>query len=384
MNRIRIAWRLIGRRKWTVFLLAVEIVLSSIVLLGMAGRLLFMRDAIRITETFQGEDAYYFTPRSYYSPDFEVENYLSPPLKDQFEKSAIHTMRFETKEGTVLNAMAYDDLLIGHVKIAMDEGVWFTEYEGEAVPAVAIGGGYGTGEYIGLKNGQSCFVIGVISSDTYVAEFEQSASSGMASLENLVSSNVGYEIIIPYGGSRYGTLRGGAMEERQASEVFMPRDKNVAKALEAELLQYGDVSSVDEMKKNYAADNREFMVTNGIIALVFLVLTVVGIGGLNGIQSLKNAKIYVILYILGFSRRKCMVLEAVNTFAVIGVSYLMFLLADDKIAPLITSVRSGKIHGWMYGGVVLYFTLVYLLTSFSSIRAAARCNVIELYKKEKE
>lgn len=79
-----------------------------------------------------------------------------------------------------------------------------------------------------------------------------------------------------------------------------------------------------------------------------------------------------------------MVLEAVNTFAVIGVSYLMFLLADDKIAPLITSVRSGKIHGWMYGGVVLYFTLVYLLTSFSSIRAAARCNVIELYKKEKE
>lgn len=92
MNRIRIAWRLITRRKWTVFLLAVEIILSSVVLLGMAGRLIFIKDAIQITETFQGEDAYYFTPRSYYSPDFEVESYISPRLREKYEKSEIHTV----------------------------------------------------------------------------------------------------------------------------------------------------------------------------------------------------------------------------------------------------------------------------------------------------
>lgn len=384
MNRIRIAWRLITRRKWTVFLLAVEIILSSVVLLGMAGRLIFIKDAIQITETFQGEDAYYFTPRSYYSPDFEVESYISPRLREKYEKSEIHTVEYEKKDGAFLNAMVYDDFLIDHVEIAMEAGVWFTEYEGEAVPAVVIGGGCGAGEYIELKNGQSCLVIGVISRDTYVAAFEQSASSGMASLENLVASNVGYDIIVPCAGSRYGSIRGGLAEERQPSEIFVIKDKGAARALQEELLQYGDISSIDEMKQNYAADNRDFGITNGIIALVFLVLTMVGIGGLNGIQSLKNAKIYAVLYILGLSRRKCMILEAINTFVVIGVSFLVFLLVDDKIAPLITPVRSGKIYGWMYGGIVLYFALIYLLTSFSSIRAAARCDVIELYRKEKE
>ena len=69
MKTLLIVRRIFAKRKKSAILLMIEIVLSLIILMGIISKIIYLQETKNIAFTFNGSDAYYFTPYTYYSPD---------------------------------------------------------------------------------------------------------------------------------------------------------------------------------------------------------------------------------------------------------------------------------------------------------------------------
>ena len=75
MNTLRIAYRLTKKRKWSLFLLTVEIIICSIVILSTLGKIFYYFETKDLAYSFDGKNIYYFSPYTYYD-DFPLKSYL--------------------------------------------------------------------------------------------------------------------------------------------------------------------------------------------------------------------------------------------------------------------------------------------------------------------
>ena len=386
MKLLLIAGNLAKKRKWSLLFLMIEIILSSIVLLSLIGELLFLENSSQIAKTFEGTDSYYFTKRIYYTPDFRIEDYLDEKIKAGVHIGNIHTVRFDTEEQKYISGLAYSDVILDKINIEMLEGEWITDSECEGIPLVAVGGNYCVGEEITISEGNKGTIVGIIEEDSYCVTFMASGSSGYASLSNFISTVSGIDFIMPYTDSKYWKTEDVLFESdmAQESQIICVQDASVREELINTLKQYGDISSIEEMEQKYLNDIREFYIVNGIVLAIFSVLTIVGISGMNGIQSIENERQYTILYIIGLDKRKCMLIEAMNTFTVIGVSYVVVLFLYKTMASWILPSGVQSIDSWILGVLFLYLIIIYFITSISFIRKAGKQNIMELYKRGHE
>ena len=76
MNTLRIAYRLTKKRKGSLFLLTVEIIICSIVILSTLGKIFYYFETKDLAYSFDGKNIYYFSPYTYYD-DFSAEELLS-------------------------------------------------------------------------------------------------------------------------------------------------------------------------------------------------------------------------------------------------------------------------------------------------------------------
>ena len=65
MNTLRIAYRLTKKRKWSLFLLTVEIIICSIVILSTLGKIFYYFETKDLAHSFDGKNIYYFSPYTY-------------------------------------------------------------------------------------------------------------------------------------------------------------------------------------------------------------------------------------------------------------------------------------------------------------------------------
>lgn len=273
------------------------------------------------------------------------------------------------------------------MKPRMQSGRWFTKKEaavGSVYPAVAVGSKYAAGDVVELEGGKTVKIIGTIQEGSYIVMFRSWANSGKASLEHFISKASKIALILPYGSETYHSLPVDSFEKEivQAARILQALNQEFADKLERFALKYGEVSSIQQMQENYQKDNEEYYVMNGMILIIFSILTAVGMLGVNGIQSVENERTYTIYYMLGLNRAKCMLIEAVNTFLVVGLSYLVFLAA--YYGGLLNGISE---HASDASAKVLLLIFVYLLflyaaTSFSFIYQAGKHNVMELYKRK--
>lgn len=371
------------KRKGAIFLFMIEMLLSSVVMMSLVGQMLSLHKSAQITNAFDGDNCYYFSPRTYYDPDFSIGDYLSEAEKKNLKTGSVHVFSAKTKEKQSVKIIGYSDFIIERARIKTDRGTWFTDKTCNVVPLIAVGSRYSVGQQITFSDGTKGEVIGAIAKDSYVVSFQASASSGNASLRDLISVPSAIDLIAPFQSEKFMSFPAHVIsnELTEQSQIIAVENTQEQRHIVKTLNKYGDVSSIEQMIKNFDSENKNYFLINGIIFFVFTILTIVGIGGLNGIWSVENENVYTIMYMLGLHTKTCMLVEAINTFTVVGVSYLVFFLLSHWLAKSILpeGVHCGK-GIWM--AILVYFLLIYALTSVSSIVKAGKRNLMELYKRE--
>lgn len=384
MNTLRIAYRLTKKRKWSLSLLTVEIIICSIVILSTLGKIFYYFETKDLAYSFDGKNIYYFSPYTYYD-DFSAEELLSQKGFKNVEVCEMHELKIESKSDSAIAVIGYDDIIMKKLKLNIIEGQNISSYTGDNIPVIAMGNRFRVGDTIVLSDKQICEVVGKISEDSSVVRFNASASSGKSSIEEILATVRGCDLIMPYGPncSYYNNSEIVKMDFPQDSQMIYCNGKKYQSAIKM-LSDYGAITSVEQMQENYNKSNREFLFTNGIVGIVFLFLTMTGIGGINYIQSKNNDKFYTILFMLGMNKNKRMLIETLNTFSVIGISAITMLIFGGKIAAITSPKGVGRIENWMYIVVVINLCFIYAVSSFDFIKKSGKSNIIELYKKNKE
>ncbi len=388
MKLIVIIMKMAQKRKSSLLLIMIEMVISCIVFASIAGKMVYLKESRKIADTFQGTNSYYYAPFMCYSDEFDIQKYMDQELREHTVVGSVYTAGLRTAAGAFLPVLGYTDVVISCMKPRMQSGRWFTKKEaavGSVYPAVAVGSKYAAGDVVELEGGKTVKIIGTIQEGSYIVMFRSWANSGKASLEHFISKASKIALILPYGSETYHSLPVDSFEKEivQAARILQALNQEFADKLERFALKYGEVSSIQQMQENYQKDNEEYYVMNGMILIIFSILTAVGMLGVNGIQSVENERTYTIYYMLGLNRAKCMLIEAVNTFLVVGLSYLVFLAA--YYGGLLNGISE---HASDASAKVLLLIFVYLLflyaaTSFSFIYQAGKHNVMELYKRGK-
>lgn len=383
MKIVLIAIKLAKKRKMSLFLLTAEIIISSIVLLSSISEIIYIQNSYKIADNFEGKECYYYSSYDYYTPDFNVIEYLEDDIKNNIQTGEVKDCYIECDNGAVISALGYNDFIIDRINVELSSGVWFDRRNTKNIPIIAIGDNFKVGQTINIHDDIVAEVIGTISRDAYLLTFEGAGSTGYTSLDNILSTASGRSFIVPYHTEKYTGFPDGDYIKAMGCLGTIVKVKNpeMLSDVKSKLREYGDVSSVEEMQNNYKTENREVLFINITMTIVFLIITFVGIYAINGIQSIKNERNYTIMHILGLSQMKCMIIEAINTFAVIGIAYIVFLLLSRQIMTLITAVIDSANEEWVKIAILLYFMIIYIVTSISSIIKAGKHNIIDLYRR---
>lgn len=380
MKLFLVAYHMAKQRKVSLILLMGEIIISSLLLVGILGELVYLWKSADIANTFKNTNSYYFTPFTYYSPDFEMHECLHNAQKDAVKIGEVRDLFLKLKSGEYVTVLAYNPLILSNMNIEMESGMWITSEDKGASPIhlVAIGNRYQIGDEITFSNGVQGYVIGTIREDSYLIRMMNSASSGKASLNSFVSQATDIDFIIGYNDQ---------FEENAIlnnSRVIEIADSTMEKEIIDKLKKYGNISSIYEMEQNFKQNNREYFIVNGILLFVFSFLTIVGIFGTNGIWYIKNQKNYTIYYMLGLSNQKCRILEAINTFLVIGLSYSVFLVLYEMFFKKYLLLQASEWKLWILISLFFYYIAIYGLTSVVFIKKAGKNDIMDLYKRGNE
>ena len=381
MKLLAIVYSMLKQRKWSLFLLMGEIIISSLLFVSMAGELVALWKSAGIVNVFQNTNSYYFTPFTYYSPEFKIENYLTEDEKAGARIAEIHDIVFKLESGEICSAIAYDSVMISNILVDIESGRWFSkeDEEDEKLVAIAVGDFYEVGDVLQLENDMEVRIIGTVSKSAYIVRMMNSSSSGNASLAALVSQAFVADFIFLY--ETDNAFENVICESSCLIEV---NDLTVENDILLNLEQFGDITSISQMKENYMRDTRDYFIINGILLCIFSFLTIVGILGNNGIWYIKNQKKYVVYYMLGLSNRKCKVLEALETSFVIGVSYMIFAILYVLFFREYLMLKDSGLEGLLFLLLLFYFAIIYVITSYIFIKKTGHIDIIELYKRGNE
>lgn len=381
MKTLLIVRRIFAKRKKSAILLMIEIVLSLIILMGIISKIIYLQETKNIAFTFNGSDAYYFTPYTYYTPDFDITDYLPDNILENIRIGDVSTTKIIDKNGREIKCIKYSDTIIEKMQLTLQKEEFSIENSEKYIYAIATDDGYGIGDIIELDDKTKLKIIDTISSDAYIVCFNHSGSSGMASINDMVEKIDEHTIIIPSNEKRYNTLPNEEYDFMYQNSKIVEVTGNLDEGeLKDELRKYGDVSSIDEMNSTYYKDNREFFMINMILFFVIAILTTVGITGTNAIQSEMNSKMYSIMYICGMNSRKNMIVEGLVCFITLIIGYLSFLLLYIFVGSDLfgTSIKLG----WSVHIIVFaYLFIVYLLSSSTFIIKVKKHNLSDLYKR---
>lgn len=381
MKLFFVAYNMAKQHKVGLFLLMGEIIISSLLLVGILGELIYLWKSADIANTFKNTRSYYFTPFTYYSPDFELNKYLDDEECAIVNIGEVRDLFLELESGEDVNALVYNEHIMANINMEMESGNWIVAEDENLIKLVAIGNEYKVGDEVVFSNDIKGYVIGTIREDSYLIRMMSSASNGNASLGAFISQAAGIDFIIQYH-EQYEWIENESI--RNNSSIIEIIDETKEKEIVEKVERYGDISSIDDMEINFKKNNREYFIVNGILLFVFSFLTIVGIGGTNGIWYIKNQKNYTIYYMLGLSNQKCRILEAINSFFVIGVAYSLFLILYELFFKDYLLLQASMWKTWILFILFIYYMIIYSLTSIVFIRKAGTSDIMDLYKRGNE
>ena len=392
MNRkiFILSLQLIWKRKLSFFLLVFQIIISSIIFIGMIGQVQMIVSSYSTANTFDNTKAYYFSPYAFnMNQDINIENIAYEKINKNATIGKAYEVFLYDRNETPYYCYGYNDTLLSYMNFEIIDGDTFKNHKStEFIPIVSIGNQYQIGEQFEFVDESNCLiakgqVVGTISKESYIINFNSGASTDFSNLTDIVSIPYA-DFIIPVNSQAYcsfDTEKYSDYAIKQDCELIFANNTN-SDTVYSKLCQYGSVSSINIMKDNYINKINSDLTTNGIILLVFTLLTLAGLGGINGIQSIENKKLYNIYFILGITAKKCSLIEAIRSFILMLLSFTL-VLSLYYLTPLkeLFNSYTYKIDWFTFFMTFIYIALIFLITSCGFIYKLSKENLISTYKE---
>lgn len=386
-----IVWKLTKKNIGSLALLTLQAVITILILIGLVGKVQMVSSARNVTDTFQNQNGFYFTEFACYHdtlPD------LTQLLAQKAETSSarvgeITDLLLQNERGEPVAAYGYNDTMIETAKIPLTEGVWFPQAQlTDQIPALAVEGQYQVGDALTFLHPKThaaikAVVIGTIAGDAYIPTFNRSGTADVVTLSFFVSTPQ-FPLIVPYHCAGIPSFQEEMATDASAERgrIIMADHQAAATAAQEKLKSYGSSVSIEQMALQYRQEIRDHMLTNGIVLLVFSVLSMVGIGGMNGTQYLFNEKRFIIYYMLGLTQKKCMLIEALRSFALILSSFFItFLLYWITPVRDLYSPESFQINAFTFLLIFLFLLIIYACTSIAFFLKLGRKDLIQNYRQ---
>lgn len=388
MKVIKLSLHLIWKRKYTYMLLAFQMIVSIIIFVSLVGKVQHIENSRMVANIFNSENAFYFTPYTYYDTNtFDLKKLL--PDESTYEIGRISNLNLKNDSEEYVFAYGYNDTIIRYTNVHLSDGEWFnsdTEYA--YIPIISIGSKYKVDDVVTLKEYENekeiqCKVIGTIKENEYITTFMSSGSKNNASLENIISI-ANADFIIPFECCEVPSIGEDDVSSYTYNYGLIIIMKNSAKAEVYALLdQYGEVSDINSMITNFSEATRDYFLSNGIVLFVFTLLGLSGIGGINSMLNISNRKRYTIYFMYGMTQKMCAMIEAIRSSLVIIVSFVVsiVLIFYTSIGSLFPPAEY-TINGTTFVYVFLYMVGIYLVTSLYFVINLSKQNLIDVYKQK--
>jgi len=366
--------------------------ITVLLLLIIVGRLQAVNDTSEIANTFTGQNAYYFMRYKFIDSTFDISGALNTQGIESFSLGEIANLGFtyvQAKEDKYISAYGYNDTIIESCELKLDSGKWFSDSDCANVPAIAIGDEFHIGDIIVVTNcydnsKYSIEIIGILNRDTYILAFNRSASSGDSTVEHFISkSNV--DMILPYASHKLNSIARTTNDDFKQMEsslavLVIPHESYPVEFVADSLSLYGHTTYIADMLTNYSNQLRFEKVIYMLLVIVFTILTLVGIGGNNGIQNMLNEHQFVIYFMLGATKRKCVCIEAMRSALLLVSGFILAVLISLHLpAVFYASSQKGNIMKLVV--ILLYLAMIYVITSGAFLYKLGVKNLFATYKE---
>ncbi|WP_288885048.1 hypothetical protein [uncultured Eubacterium sp.] len=383
---------IIEKYKKYYIIIALQIFLSSILMLTMLCKLESVGEKVELTKLYNGKNMYYFSLPEFMTADKDVEmDDVYRSIDEKYESGRITDLYVENSEDERKThcLTGFSDGLIRNIKLVLDDGKWFDYSESyKNIPAVAIDNKCKIGEKILLDKQKGIYleIIGRMSPNEYGMSFNISSNSGAASYDDLFTKAKNLKkFIVPYKSKYFKCLEDDDLDMKKQHNgeiLFFSRDVSKKKIIST-LEEYGTISNIDDLERNFKEENEQFLFTNGIVLIIFTLLTIAGIGGINCMINIRNQKDYVIYYIYGMSNKQLALMELGRIGFVLFISSvcMIALIKHTKIRDWVLS-EGGNLTLSKYLVVLCFMILVFTITTIPFVYKLYKSNLIEMYKQK--
>ena len=390
-SSIILALNLLTKKLLMNCIMILQTTITILLLSLIIGRIQMTYKTADIADTFTGLNAYYFMRYQYISPSLDIADVLKQNGVIDFAMGEIGNLGFIGVNDTHISAMGYNDTIIESCNLKLSKGTWFTDSRCENTPAIAVNDIYDVGDIITVKNSfdnneYTLEVIGCLKNDEYVISFDRSASRGASSVQHFIS-NPRVDLIVPFSSETYNSISKTTNAdftriENSLATLILPNIMYTDEDIVGVLSQFGHITNIDNMLTNYEKSVQFEIMIFATLCIVFTLLTLVGLGGNNGIQSMLNEHQYIIYYMLGATQRKCVFIEATRAFLIILFSYIFALSISFLLPSVFAVTTTGNSNTIKWVIILLYLTLIFLLTSGVFLYQLGKRNLSAKYKEK--
>ena len=378
MKILNMTYKMLKRDVKYFLLIVFEVIVVSIIFMSLIGKM----QVIKLNSNFEDElnvnDGYYFTRYDYFDQDSEKIQEIF--VENRIKQLKIYDVYLQCGNQNIY-AYGYTEELLNNYKCKVKKGKWFETKKYEYIPAIGIEGLYKLGDEFYCEN-KKIVIIGIVDKNQFVMNFGRSASSGRASVSNLLQKmQVG--IIVPYECTNMSCLENKDVVDsvEQMSEIILP-DERLTKEQKNIINEYGDLTKLNKMVDNYKCENRDFFVTHIIIFIIFILITLAGTGGINCMLEIKNEKRITIYYMYGLTKVQCMLIQELRTVMTMIIGYIGFVFTYFIWIKKIFANEYILVNAQTFIAIAILIEVIFACAEVPYLINMANKNMIEIYTQK--
>lgn len=381
MNVFILACRLIKQRFINIVILAVELALACIVMMGIFGLMLDKLSYGTLASSLADEKNFYFVAFGCYDKSFNILDCFPEDETVEASFSEVKTGAVNSVTGLYLHFLSYDDFLLAAMDI-QKRPEDFSCYEKDGfIPAVGLDSLFEKGDIIETVQGDKIIIFDTFDSNRKVFSFSHYSSKTIFSIDSLVSNVEETKLIIPQMylnenwqlHSTYFTPCG---------VVSINADSQKRQELVDLMTDFGSVIPANELSLNFEKERRNEILTNVALLIVFTIIATVGIIGINNLWLKKNEKRFAIMYISGMNGKMHWLIVMLESITVFVLGFTLFVIGLLCFKSKLLPFDFGKALLPIILFVFVFLALIYWLTSYRSYNSTLEKNLIEIYKRD--
>ena len=364
MATLFIALKLIWKRKFSNFILLLQILISVVMLSQVYVYIVDHHNSVRAVSELPTNNTVIMHTFDYYSPDIVTQRLLPASTVESIGNVYVGNV---VCNNIYCNIAVYDKSIITHYSSELATGVWLTEgfQDKECIPAVVsndFDASIGTQLSLCLSSGRkiSILIIGILKRPTQYLYPTGSASPQYFSASSVIG-NSPVVILCDEDLRSHGVLyEENGLKISNNLFIFL-HENSTDTAIGEEIAswnKYGEITHMSSLISTYTK-NTTTMIVGGIITFgVFFALAITSLLSNNVIQSTKNRYIFTVYYLLGMNWKRIALTELIRTFLLMTCMVVLSTLAGRMGLLMLDWMTEEQII-LFYGIVFLYEIFIF-------------------------